>query len=388
MKLPILVFGLMISTFCATAGVLTVEKDGSGDYEIIQYAVEAAASGDTILVGSGRWIQRFPHQAPAWSDSGIIVVNSKDLAIIGSGIGETYVGTDYLPEFILPGPMGIAATYDSNLYLSNFIIEHQRICIYFYGENLTLENMEMSSCDYGLHSFASGSVTFSSCEFDSTSGGAILSFAEGEDVIDELLVENCVQTNFGSYMVSTQYTPNIRIVDCITYNTAPPYQFDLSSSGFIENCIHEPQPPHWNMLGCYRHSEMELINFRGGASNNCINTHTGATVTGEGNDITGASLRVVLNSWGFMDLHNSHLIPSGDGDYVVALGTPGQWPPVTIDLTNNWWGTADADSLAAGMIDAVYDPEEYANTVIYEPFLTGPVANKKATMGSMKMLFR
>jgi hypothetical protein len=388
MKSLVLIIVLLISALCATAGVLTVEKDGSGDYEIIQYAVEAAASGDTILIGPGRWEQQFLHQAPAWSDSAVIVVYSKDLAIIGSGIGETYVGTDYLPEFINQGPMGIAATYDSNLYLSNFTIEHRRVCIYFYGENLTLENMELSRCDYGLQSYASGSVAFSSCEFDSTHGGAILSFTEGDDIIDGLLAENCVLTNSGARMLSTQNTPNIRVVDCVTNNPSESYQFDQQSYGVIENCIHDPQPYSWYMLLCYRYSEMELINFRGEASNICINVDTGATVTGEGNDITGASLRVVLNSWGFMDLHNSHLIPSGDGDYVVALGTPGQWPLVTIDLTNNWWGTADADSIAAGMIDAVYDPEQYANTVIYEPFLIGPVANQKATMGNMKMLFR
>ena len=32
-----------------------VEKDGTGDYSILYEAVDAAASGDTILIGPGRF---------------------------------------------------------------------------------------------------------------------------------------------------------------------------------------------------------------------------------------------------------------------------------------------------------------------------------------------
>jgi hypothetical protein len=33
----------------------SVEKDGSGDFSVIQDAVEAAAPGDTIQIGEGRF---------------------------------------------------------------------------------------------------------------------------------------------------------------------------------------------------------------------------------------------------------------------------------------------------------------------------------------------
>ncbi|MBK7670012.1 MAG: hypothetical protein IPJ24_01300 [bacterium] len=35
----------------ATAGTLTVRRDGTGDFTVIQDAVNAAASGDTIRIG-------------------------------------------------------------------------------------------------------------------------------------------------------------------------------------------------------------------------------------------------------------------------------------------------------------------------------------------------
>lgn len=39
----------------ADAATWRVEKDGSGDFMIIQQAVEAAADGDTIRIGAGRF---------------------------------------------------------------------------------------------------------------------------------------------------------------------------------------------------------------------------------------------------------------------------------------------------------------------------------------------
>lgn len=39
----------------AEARTWRVERDGSGDYTIIQDAVDAAASGDTIRIGPGRF---------------------------------------------------------------------------------------------------------------------------------------------------------------------------------------------------------------------------------------------------------------------------------------------------------------------------------------------
>ena len=47
----------------AGAATWRVERDGSGDYTTIQPAVDAAASGDTILIGPGQYTE-YQHVHP------------------------------------------------------------------------------------------------------------------------------------------------------------------------------------------------------------------------------------------------------------------------------------------------------------------------------------
>jgi hypothetical protein len=58
-----------------------VAADGSGDYTKIQDAVDAASSGDLIIIRPGYYYQHFK-------------ITSKELTIVGSGIGTTFVDND------------------------------------------------------------------------------------------------------------------------------------------------------------------------------------------------------------------------------------------------------------------------------------------------------
>ncbi|MFH2054054.1 MAG: hypothetical protein ABIK96_16485, partial [bacterium] len=48
----------------ASARTLCVERDGSGNFTEIQPAIDAAASGDTILIGPGEYLETFEHYLP------------------------------------------------------------------------------------------------------------------------------------------------------------------------------------------------------------------------------------------------------------------------------------------------------------------------------------
>ena len=62
-----------------------VEKDGSGDYTVIQEAVNAAADGDTIRIGPGRF-NEMTNLGSVWEYSECVVnLIGRELTLIGSG---------------------------------------------------------------------------------------------------------------------------------------------------------------------------------------------------------------------------------------------------------------------------------------------------------------
>ncbi|RLA18181.1 MAG: hypothetical protein DRQ56_08130, partial [Gammaproteobacteria bacterium] len=77
------------------AASLRVEKDGSEDYTIIQDALDAAAVGDSILIGAGRFetFRAATLIVDGVSDfAGIMWVTTDSLTIVGAGRDLTYVG--------------------------------------------------------------------------------------------------------------------------------------------------------------------------------------------------------------------------------------------------------------------------------------------------------
>ena len=92
----------------AGAATWRVERDGSGDYTTIQPAVDAAASGDTILIGPGHYTE-YQHVHPlGWVNPADVFVlcHVGGLTLIGSDPEEVIIGPDALfPD--LPGPYGI-----------------------------------------------------------------------------------------------------------------------------------------------------------------------------------------------------------------------------------------------------------------------------------------
>ena len=101
---------VLLVLFCAAnapAAVWRVEKNGSGDFTIIQHAVDASASGDTILIGPGRYDDRFLWGNPPWQQHTRVLVTRSDLTLIGAGADRTIIGD--------AAPMGIGYDQDSGL---------------------------------------------------------------------------------------------------------------------------------------------------------------------------------------------------------------------------------------------------------------------------------
>ena len=90
--LAVILLYLLMPGF-VVAGTWRVELDGSGDFTVIQDAVDAAAPGDTILVGPGRFETMRP--ILFWEGYNATVALQKGgLVLQGSGTEQTIIGTE------------------------------------------------------------------------------------------------------------------------------------------------------------------------------------------------------------------------------------------------------------------------------------------------------
>ena len=90
---------LVVAAQSGLAATITVEKDGSGDFTQVQPALDAAASGDTVLIGPGEFTELIPSYIPgyAWDVDVCAYVRVPNLTIIGAGAGQTILGpTSYI----------------------------------------------------------------------------------------------------------------------------------------------------------------------------------------------------------------------------------------------------------------------------------------------------
>ncbi len=91
----VLSFLLFLSlTTTAYARTWHVESDGSGDFTEIQDALDAASSGDSVLVGPGRYGTFRPARSVADGTpfQTIVWMTKPGIDLIGSGVGVSFIG--------------------------------------------------------------------------------------------------------------------------------------------------------------------------------------------------------------------------------------------------------------------------------------------------------
>ncbi len=88
---------LLVVSFTSVSEARTwqVAKDGSGDFSVIQDAVDAAESGDEIHIGPGRFDDYTTiHEGGSLYWDFYVGVTGKSLSFIGSGAGQTIIGPE------------------------------------------------------------------------------------------------------------------------------------------------------------------------------------------------------------------------------------------------------------------------------------------------------
>lgn len=394
-----LIIAAVFATSAAMARTWRVEQDGSGDFQVIQHAVNAAASGDTVCIGPGEYMDHFQVDPPQDYYSACVQLKQAELTIIGAGADSTFIG-----------PQGDG--------WDGWDGEHARtIGIfadgYWDNRNLYLKGVTVRNANSGLLSWRLEHTDIDECAFKGNRSGIFIS--EGRFLVQgswfggqpsngrhlrahstpNSIVENCrfeetsiVQT--GSVHLSVSWRPSsVEVRNCSFLGG-----YDAFSIGGVEvnisNCMMK------NLQGY-------AIGVGSGAALSVENCTVDVAEGGLFSSYSGSDITVSNTS--FRSLVEASVVFDGLSDCTItncnlAKGvryvatSPYGLPPqekLTIesraDLRNNWWGTSDPDSIQAWIFDAADDS---TLTVIFDwyPYLDAPVANEHTSTGGLKRMFR
>ncbi|MBK7189881.1 MAG: hypothetical protein IPH86_14695 [bacterium] len=392
---------VLLVLFCAAnapAAVWRVEKDGAGDFTVIQQAVDASASGDTILIGPGRYDDRFLWGNPPWQQYTRVLVTRSDLTLIGAGADRTIIGD--------AAPMGIGYDQDSGLAAH----------VAFGAGVVRISDIGFENCYSGAYFNGIGSASVANCRF-AGNGNSINSKIVGDVSVDACMFESLTGVHSSAkHMLAWG-----------------PGRIELRASDFEISTLHAYS---WGHVHAQAISELFVqgCEFKGGAIG--INATLGSgvvdisdcaftmqhnagiihgmpygtvrtrdtTMSGQYKalmaDVAGARWEVdglVVEdvfeySFGFLYLgggyiRNSHLA-KGVRYAVLDAGISPREASAHLDMTNNWWGTADPDSIQACIFDGTDQPARPYYFIDWTPFKAEPVETQKQSLGGVKSMFR
>ncbi len=355
------------------AGVLRVAKDGTGDFTVLQLAADVAAPGDTILVASGRYAESsiYPYDGPGFVGETYLGIGVSNLTIIGEDRDQVIIGPE---ELVISGfdPKGIAMQYQvaTDLTLMNLTIENVREGTRLH-ENATVENCVIRNCDFGVFAFGDSVRVLNSEIRDCLSGG-ILTFG-----LDSALVSGCTLTDNGSIHIDFEFTTNAKVVACDLSGAARAgIQAAQFSSVDIQSCsIVDAEV--WGVRVSFD-STASINSVTAMAGRGGLSLTASCHVAGANNIVEGSSYAMRFGNMATSAIHRSEIRGQVILDSYASL--------TTVDLTRNYWGTTDPDSVAALITDINDDPTNLG-IVEFEPLLSSPVPTRKQSMGDIKRLF-
>lgn len=383
MRTIVCVSALALAVFSIAADASSrtwqVKKDGTGDYTVIQDAVNHAAPGDTILIGPGRFTEYHPVNPPAkWPYDGYVEVTVSGLTLIGSGTNQTFLG----PELRDPNaelPIGICAlSYVTGVSIQNLAIESMESGVYrSEGGTTTIRQVAFRSCYKAVMSWCDGGTEVEECTFFDC-GYGISTYPPAKDIT----IRQCSFTNCegGTDLNATQ---NALIDECIYVGGKVGVQYAEGTRGTVRQCR------FLNMtnvaVGVMTGSRMtiESCQIHGGWTRLWASNFS--TVTCLATAISGGSYSTVEVSGSTATINGCHILhDAGPSVRLTAFVNP---PIATLDFTGNYWGTDSADSLASWIID--HNDVPAVNAIVdFDPFSAAPLPAEQKSLGSVKNLYR
>ena len=377
---------LMLAAQTSVATTITVRKDGTGDFTIIQQGLDAAASGDTVLIGPGEYTESSMVRLNGYTSDVEVFgrIAAADVTVIGSGAESTIVGpTTFQGNYGTHSPKCIA--YDAGFGAFNISDLTLRNCyegIWVGGllrmERCHLENnivgflwlfvgsggfvrdtrvdvnvpiLSPMSFDIGYGAVFSG-VTFEGCYFGD---GGVVRGVQG------MSIRNCQLSGLGLYSGSRTY------LNGCTSATSSNSGVSLSLGGGA----------YCEIRDCELRAQYATLHVSQDAP--------GGRFVVENSHLEGGAHGVLYSGpgAGACSIHNCDLV-KGSGPMVECAVSASA---VTHDLSNNFWGTTSAADIQSWIIDH-NDNAAIGATVLYSPFSGQSVPSETTTWGDLKALFR
>jgi hypothetical protein len=364
------------------AATLRVERDGSGDFTAIQPALDAAASGDTVLIGPGEFTEYSMVRLDgyAWDVAVFAYSELPSLTIIGSGVDQTIIGPTV--------PMRDYSTYSA------------KCLVWVNGVELHLRGLTMRNCYDGLH-VPQGSIDVEDCSFLEHAYG-ILWQAVGvggrlqriefrtsavqphavfiQGAANGVTIADVVSTNGGKFYFIGAH--GVALVRCdVAGGTTGVSCHSGSTVTIRDSHLHGASN---QQLYVYDAScDVDNSVLEGGDGAIYLSSYSSVSVVGS--VLSGAFAAIASGGGENLAVHGSHVLRAGQ--WSVWANGPTTGGHRTYDLTNNYWGTTDAADIAAWIWDSRDSTSNWA-TVLYEPFSSQEVPTESTTWGDLKAAFR
>ena len=382
MRALVVVCVVLLLSSSVTARVITVEKDGTGDYQIIQDAVNASAPTDTILIGPGRY-DDFWNVVPELNWDTVIGVTVDSLTIKGVSSDEVILGP------VIPDEHG-------GLITTHCISTEPNVTW------VVIEDISTENTDRGIHLMPSGRISRCVARNHWWDGYLI-------EIGNDIVIEDCKSFDGGGIGFAP-YGPDLVKAEVTSFyaNNADMGIYNRHPNAILRNitgvdCAH--------VVSAYQGhtylTEATMTNCLLGISSAGAFTFDNVFVSGStvadyvwsagtianGTDVVFSGGIPAGQNWGTMtggqgeiNIHNSNIMNSVISTVWVGAH---DGPAGAMNFTNNYWGTTSADSIDAWIYDS-NDDNPY-NTIVevqYQPFSDVPLSNTKKTMGGVKALFR
>jgi len=374
-----LLLGVLLIVSTAQATTWRVERDGSGDYLTLQPAADAAAPGDTLLIGPGRYVESsiFPFDNEFGEGETYLGVRVDSLTLIGCHRDSVIIGPD-VPDFQGFLPKGIAARfgYVTRLKIENLTVQNVREGIRTQGVT-EIRNYHAIGCDIGVLGLLGLLRVFDSQFTGSRRAGVDVGISTGalvEDVVfNDYFLANSIQVIESTNAVfrRCQISGGARI------------HFSQGSTGTVDSCVvRDAAGAGITAIGS---STIELLNSRFIGTANSLNCLSGSTITGSGNYFGATDPRTMqITDHSIVDLQNCDIALSPIG-YTIWLDNF-DTSSVFVNLQNNYWGTTDLDSIASEIWDGNDDPN-IKTTVLFEPIRDSTTPVRAMSFGELRSLF-